>query len=483
MKITRTKIIATIGPACRDPEVLSEMISAGMDVARINCSHSTPEFIESVVADVREISAKMDVPVGILLDLSGPKLRTGKLKDGTPVKLVKGNRFTLTANKIEGDETIVSTSYATLAADVKPGDTILLDDGLIELRVVTTNGTDAECEVITGGVLKNHQGLNIPGVKLSIPALTEKDRADLKVGLKCEVDFVALSFVRDAQDIIDLKDAIGDHWPPVMVIAKLEKPEAVDHLEEILDVTDGVMIARGDLGVELPPERVPPVQKLITSRANAKGKPVITATQMLDSMANNPRPTRAEASDVANAVFEGTDAVMLSEESAMGSYPVETVTMMDRICFAAESSQDRSKLHEHPLRTSAHAIAHAACAMAVDMNARVIAAFTKSGSTARLISQFKPPAPIIALTQLTHVYRQLTLTWGTTPVMLTEVSDSESTLAMVEETLLRHNFVTPQDNIIISGGLPIAARGPANFVKLSTVSPKTPAAFWQLKGI
>ncbi|MDP3509414.1 MAG: pyruvate kinase [Candidatus Melainabacteria bacterium] len=483
MKHTRTKIIATIGPACRQPEVLAEMIKAGMDVARINCSHSTPEFIESVVADVREISTRLDMPVGILLDLSGPKIRTRKLTGDLPVKLEKGKQFTLTSRKLEGTVEIVSTNYEPLAREVKPQDTILLDDGLIELRVLETNETDAICEIIMGGVLKNHQGINIPGVRLSIPALTEKDKEDLKVGLKCEVDFVALSFVRDAQDIVDLREQIGDHWPPVMIIAKLEKPEAVDHLEEILAVTDGVMVARGDLGVELPPEMVPPAQKLIIRRANAHGKPCITATQMLDSMANNPRPTRAEASDVANAIFDGTDAVMLSEESAMGDYPVETVTMMDRIASAAEASQDRSILHEHELGSSAHAIAHAACAMAVDMKARVIATFTKSGSTARLISQFKPPCPIIALTQQTHVYRQLTLTWGTTPVMLTEVSDSESTMALVEETLLKRSYVAAGDTIVITGGLPIAARGPANFVKLSTVSPRTQASFWQLKGI
>ncbi len=471
MKHTRTKIIATIGPACRQPEVLAEMIKAGMDVARINCSHSTPEFIESVVADVREISTRLDMPVGILLELSGPKIRTRKLTGDLPVKLEKGKQFTLTSRKLEGTVEIVSTNYEPLAREVKPQDTILLDDGLIELRVLETNETDAICEIIMGGVLKNHQGINIPGVRLSIPALTEKDKEDLKVGLKCEVDFVALSFVRDAQDIVDLREQIGDHWPPVMIIAKLEKPEAVDHLEEILAVTDGVMVARGDLGVELPPEMVPPAQKLIIRRANAHGKPCITATQMLDSMANNPRPTRAEASDVANAIFDGTDAVMLSEESAMGDYPVETVTMMDRIASAAEASQDRSILHEHEL------------AMAVDMKARVIATFTKSGSTARLISQFKPPCPIIALTQQTHVYRQLTLTWGTTPVMLTEVSDSESTMALVEETLLKRSYVAAGDTIVITGGLPIAARGPANFVKLSTVSPRTQASFWQLKGI
>jgi pyruvate kinase len=370
-----------------------------------------------------------------------------------------------------------------LSQEVKTSDTILLDDGLIELKVLKTNETDTECEIVNGGLLKDHQGINIPGVRLSIPAMTEKDKADLAFGLKYDVDFVALSFVRDPQDILYLREFIGEHWPPVSIIAKLEKPEAIDHLEEIIDVSDGVMIARGDLGVELPPEKVPPVQKRITRRANAKGKYVITATQMLDSMINHPRPTRAEASDVANAIYDGTDAVMLSEESAMGEYPVESVRMMRRIAAEAEASVDFTKLHQHELPTSAHAIAHAACNMAVDMKARVIAAFTKTGSTARLISQFRPPNDIIALTQHVHVYRQLSLVWGTEPLMLTEVSDSESTLSMVEETLLKRGLVSPKDNIIITGGLPIAARGAANFVKLSTVSPKVPSSYWELKGI
>lgn len=481
--MTRTKIIATIGPACRDPQQLEKLIRAGMDVARINCSHADHDSIASIVVDVREISQRLDKAVGILLDLSGPKLRTGTMKGGKPVNLETGKKFTLTSRKVEGNSEIVSCNYALLPQDVKTGDTILLDDGIIELKVLKTTDTDVECEIINSGQLKDHQGINIPGVRLSIPALTEKDISDLAFGLKYDVDFVALSFVRDPQDIHHLRELIGEHWPPVFVIAKLEKPEAVDHLEEILDVTDGVMIARGDLGVELPPEKVPPVQKLITRRANAKGKPVITATQMLDSMINNPRPTRAEASDVANAIFDGTDAVMLSEETAMGAYPVEAVRMMRRIATAAEASVDFTHLHQHEMPTSAHAIAHAACNMAVDMKARVIAAFTKTGSTARLISQFRPPGPIIALTQHTHVYRQLSVVWGTTPLMLTEVSDSESTLALVEETLLKRGIVAPKDNIVITGGLPIAARGPANFVKLSTISPRVPASYWELKGI
>ena len=481
--MTRTKVIATIGPACRDPAMLEKLIRAGMDVARINCSHADHDSIASITVDIREISQRLDKSVGVLLDLSGPKLRTGLLKGGKAVDLVQGKKFTLTNRKIEGDAEVVGCNYGLLSQEVKTGDTILLDDGIIELKVLRTTESDVECEIMNGGTLKDHQGINLPGVRLSIPALTEKDKADLAFGLKYDVDFVALSFVRDPQDLLHLRDFIGEHWPPVLLVAKLEKPEALDHLEEILDVTDCVMIARGDMGVELPPEKVPPAQKLICRRANAKGKPVITATQMLDSMIVNPRPTRAEASDVANAIFDGTDAIMLSEETAMGAYPLESVRMMIRIATAAEASIDFSSLHQHEMPTSAHAIAHAACNMAVDMKARVIAAFTKTGSTARLISQFRPPNPIIALTQHVHVYRQLSLVWGTTPLMLTEVSDSESTLALVEETLLKRNLVAPKDSVVITGGLPIAARGPANFVKLSTISPRVPASYWELKGI
>jgi len=478
---TRTKIIATIGPSSQNPAVLEQLVKAGMDVARINCSHADFPFIEKTVANIREISKRLDQSVGILFDLSGPKLRTKKTATGQ-VELHTGRTFTLTSRDIEGSDEIVATSYPPLAKEVNAGDTILLDDGLIELKVLHTNDTDVECEIINGGILKNHQGINVPGVRLSIPALTEKDKADLVFGLKQEVDFVALSFVRDAKDIVELRELIGDHWPPVQIIAKLEKPEAIDQLHEILEVTDGVMIARGDLGVELPPEKVPPIQKLITRSCNAIGKPVITATQMLDSMVGNPRPTRAEASDVANAIYDGTDAVMLSEETATGAYPVEAVRMMDRIAYQAEASLDYSKLHDHVMPTSAHAIAHAACNMAVDMKAKVVAAFTKTGSTARLIAQFRPPNEIIALTQQEYVYRQLSLLWGTVPVMLTEVSDSESTLAMVEETLLKRNLVAPKDNIVITGGLPIAARGPANFVKLSTIAARKSSAY-ERKGI
>jgi pyruvate kinase len=479
----RTKIVATVGPATNERPMLEKLVKAGMDVARINCSHADHATVSRVIEDLRQISQDLDKPLGILLDLSGPKIRTATLAGDAPVMLYAGQKFTLTSRKVEGSATVVGTNYSRLALEVKAQDTILLDDGLIELHVLDTSETDVVCEVVNGGVLKNKKGINLPGVRLSIPALTEKDKADLFLGLQHDVDYVALSFVRDPDDVVHLKQLIGDHWPPVQVIAKLEKPEALEHLDEILDVADGVMIARGDLGVELPPERVPPVQKLITRKANAKGKPVITATQMLESMITNPRPTRAEASDVANAIFDGTDAVMLSGESASGAYPIEAVRMMDRIATVAEASIDYEQLRKHDLTTSAHAIAHAACDMAVDMKAKCVAAFTKSGSTARLISQFRPPTPVIALTQHIHVYRQLSLVWGVTPLMLTEVSDSESTIALVEETLLKKGLVAPGDNMVITGGLPIAARGPANFVKLSTVPQKPSTRYRQMKGI
>lgn len=479
----RTKIVATIGPASRDPEIMQELISAGVDVVRINCSHADHETVAAIIERVREIGSHINRSVGILLDLSGPKIRTGKMAGGHYPELEEGQQFTLTSRLLEGNAEIVSTNYARLPEEVHAGDTILLDDGLIELEVLSVQKEDVVCKVVTGGILKDKKGINLPGVRLSIPALTDKDKADLAFGLKHDVDFVALSFVRDPEDIRSLKELIGDHWPPPLVIAKLEKPQALEHLDAILDAADGVMIARGDLGVELPPEAVPPAQKTITRKAILKGKPVITATQMLESMIEHPRPTRAEASDVANAIFDGTDAVMLSGETASGAYPVDAVQMMDRIAISAEASLNLAKLKEHELPTSAHAIAHAACAMAVDMKARAIAAFSKSGSTARLISQFRPPNPIIALVQHLHVYRQLSLNWGVTPIMLTEVSDSESTLALVEDTLLDKGIVDHGDSIVITGGLPIAARGPANFVKLSVLPPKTTPKYWEVKGL
>ena len=480
MSPKRTKIVATIGPSCSSIEMIEELIKAGMDVARINCSHADHPFIETTVSRIRQVSAQMDRAVGILLDLSGPKLRTRGLT-GKRIDINVGDTLTLTSRDIEGTASIASTNYDMLAKDVKAGDKILLDDGLIELRVLKVDGPDVACEIVSGGKLRDRQGINIPGVHLSIPAVTEKDRSDLAFGIAQGVDFVALSFVRDSHDIEELRELIRKamnetscNQPSVPIIAKLEMPEAIEKLDEILEVTDAVMIARGDLGVEVPPEMVPPIQKRIIRKANAKGKPVITATQMLESMVNHPRPTRAEASDVANAIYDGTDAVMLSEETATGQFPLEAVRIMNRIACQAENSFESSKLHDHELPTPAHAIAHAACAMAKDINAKLIATFTKSGSTAQLIAQFRPQQPIIALTQHINVYREMSLLWGTTPLMMTEAGDSEATLAMVEDVLHKKGLVENDDDIVITGGLPIAARGQANFVKLSKIEIATP---------
>ena len=511
MPSKRTKIVATIGPSCASAELIEELITAGMDVARINCSHADHKFIETTVAHVRQASIQMDKAVGILLDLSGPKLRTRGLT-GKRFDLKVGDTLTLTSRDVPGGEFvsapsahaspppralrsaaddssppsaalqhcsswIASTNYDMLAKDVKAGDKILLDDGLIELGVLKVVDHDVECQIVSGGILRDRQGINIPGVHLSIPALTEKDRTDLAFGIAQGVDFVAISFVRDTSDIKELRalnrellDKNSCDAPIVPIIAKLEMPEAIEKLDEILEIADAVMIARGDLGVEVPPEMVPPVQKKIIRKANAKGKPVITATQMLESMVTHPRPTRAEASDVANAIYDGTDAVMLSEETATGQFPMEAVRIMNRIACQAENSTDFSKLHNHDLPTPAHAIAHAACAMALDIKAKLIAAFTKSGATAQMIAQFRPAQPIIALTQHINVDREMALLWGTTPLMMTEASDSESTLAMVEEALRKKGLVQPGDDIVITGGLPIAARGAANFVKLSKIA-------------
>jgi pyruvate kinase len=483
----RTKIIATVGPATRERHMLEALVEAGMDVARINCSHlDSPQDYQAyqlVIENLRDIAAWQKKPVGILLDLSGPKIRTAAMTDNKPAELVDGQEFMLTSRPVRCDSKGVSTNYDRLARDVKRGDRILLDDGLIELSVLSCDETDVLCRVVHGGLLKSHKGINLPGVRLSIPALTQKDAHDLEFGKRNRVDFVALSFVRDPEDVRHLHRLIGNHYPPVAVIAKLEKPEALEHLDEILELADGVMIARGDLGVELPCEQVPPVQKRIARKANAVARPVITATQMLESMIENPTPTRAEVSDVANAIFDGTDAVMLSAESASGKHPIESVKMMARIACAAENSINGAVLKTHDMPSSAHAIAHAACEMAVDMNARAIAAFTRTGSTARMIAQLRPPTPIVALTQHDHIYRQMALCWGVIPLMMTEVRDSEGTLALVEETLLKHGLAEPGETIIVTGGLPIAARGPANFVKLSVLPAINSGTGVELKGI
>ena len=390
----RAKIICTIGPACSNEAMVRDLLRCGMDVARVNFSHGTHQDHAQRIALLRRVAAEQGRTICILQDLQGPKIRTGKLEGGKPIVLEAGKQLTITPRDVVGTPQLIATTFQTLAQDVEPGARILFSDGRIELRVASIHGADVTCDIINGGKLAEHQGINIPGAALSVPALTEKDREDLAFGLKNDVDMIAVSFVRTAADIRLVKDLIQQQGKQIPVIAKLEKPQAIENLEEILEAASGVMVARGDLGVELPAERVPVIQKHIIQRAAEWRKPVIIATQMLESMIENPRPTRAEASDVANAVFDGTDAVMLSGETATGKYPREAVNMMARIILEAESSmaqQSTSRRRRGPGKstiseTICESIAHAA----EDLDMGAIAVFTQSGHTAKLVSKYRP---------------------------------------------------------------------------------------------
>lgn len=485
----RTKIVATIGPATESEERLEAIIRAGADVIRLNFSHGTHAGHAQVIQRVRWIAARLDAPIAILQDLQGPKIRTGALAGGNPVLLADGATFTLTTRPIMGTAAAVSTTYAGLPQDVRPGDRILLDDGLIELRVEAVQGQDVVTRVIHGGLLGEHKGINLPGIATQAPALTEKDREDLAFGLAQGVDYVALSFVRRAEDVLALRQAIAELRPSPQssspslgrgaegeggpgIIAKLEKPQALDNLEAILDACDGVMVARGDLGVELSPQQVPIAQKTIIEAANRQQRFVITATQMLESMITHPRPTRAEASDVANAIFDGTDAVMLSGETAVGAYPVEAVTMMAAIAEEAEAHLARwgsPMLYRGMTQDDALAIVRAVRELAEERGVRAICAFTRTGRTARLMSKERPQAPILAFTPFESVRRYLALAWGVVPCLLEHRATVEEMLAGVEDALKARGLVQPGDQVVVTGGLPVAVQTPTNFIKLHTV--------------
>ena len=489
MQRRRTKIVCTLGPATQSEERLEALIRAGMDVARINFSHGTQEQHAATIERLRGVAQRLDRPVAILQDLQGPKIRTGPLEGGGPVTLTDGQRFTITTRTISGTAEGVCTTYTALPHDVKPGNTILLSDGLIELRVLGVSGEDVTCEVIHSGQLAEHQGINLPGVAVSAPALTDKDRADLIFGVRQGVDYIALSFVRQPDDVREAKAVIAQMMhafeaspekrpeglhPSVYgqdmaipVIAKLEKPEAIERLDAILEVADGVMVARGDLGVEMPLERVPVVQKRIIAAANALGLPVITATQMLDSMIHNPRPTRAEASDVANAILDGTDAVMLSGETAVGAYPIEAVQVMARIALETEGHWPVTAAP--PARGPmplARAVSAAASTLAYQAHAPLIAVFTRTGASARLISKERPAANIVAYTPFETVYRKLALWWGVTPRRSELLGTTEELIAWVDANLRNEGLAGMGAEIVIMGGMPLAGRARTNFVKL-----------------
>ena len=452
---------------------MRDLLRLGMDIARLNFSHGTHEDHARNIHRLRRAAAREGRTVCILQDLQGPKIRTGKLENHEPVLLKTGATVTITPQEIPGNATRISTTFPSLARELAPGARILLSDGLIELQVRGTRGKDVLCEVLNGGMLGEHKGINLPGVALSIPALTEKDRKDLEFGLEHGVDAVALSFVRSAADVTAVKQIVAARGSDVPVIAKLEKPQAIDHLEEILEAADGVMVARGDLGVEMAPEKVPVIQKHVIRRAAAWRRPVITATQMLESMIENPRPTRAETSDVANAIFDGTDAVMLSAETASGQYPRESVSIMARIVVEAECNmgdfvQFRRRREHHGLsvaETICESIAHSA----EDLPMGAIAIFTETGNTARMISKYRPKAPIYAFTHLAPVVQRMNLYWGVHPVRCPQARSAEQMVTMAEQDLVKRGLLQPGDVLGVVAGTRQAS-GSTNLMRLHVVT-------------
>jgi pyruvate kinase len=467
----RAKIICTIGPSCNTESALGELMRLGMDVARLNFSHGTHEDHSHNIERLRKVAQQEGRSICILQDLQGPKIRTGTLKDGVPITIQAGSRVTITSRGVEGTAGLISTTFKDLPHEVQPGSRILLSDGLIELRVIGVRGDEVECEVINGGSLGQHQGINIPGAALSIPALTEKDRSDLNFGLDHGVDMVALSFVRSAADVEDVKKLVAGKGQTVPVIAKLEKPQALEQLEAIFEVADGVMVARGDLGVEMPPEKVPVIQKHVIRRAAEWRKPVIIATQMLESMIENPRPTRAEASDVANAVFDGTDAVMLSAETATGLYPREAVAMMSKIVVEAEMNMGDFLQRRRDIRklTIAETICESIAHAAQDLHMAAIAVFTESGGTARIISKFRPKTAIFAFGNTPEVCNRMNLFWGVSPILRSESLTTEEMVATAEQELCRRGLVRSGDVVGIVAGTQLST-GSTNFMRLQVVS-------------
>jgi pyruvate kinase len=469
----RAKIVCTLGPATDSPEIMAGLIEAGMDVARLNFSHGTFGEHAWRLGTLRRLARQQGKTVAVLQDLQGPKIRTGPLEGGGHIELRPDSTLTITTRQLAGKPGLVSTNFQPLPREVHAGDRILLSDGLLELRVERVAGRDIACRVVNGGPLGEHQGINLPGVPLRISALTQKDLDDLEFATRYTVDYVALSFVRSAQDVLKLKRLLARAGEEIPVVAKLEKPEAIAGLDEILRVADGVMVARGDLGVELPPEEVPLIQKRVIALANARNVPVITATQMLESMTAHPRPTRAETSDVANAVLDGTDAVMLSSETATGSFPREAVRMMDRIICATESS---ARYAEHARRRSRdrslsvpEAVCESVAHMADELSLKAIAVFTQSGSSARLVSKYRPCVPVFAFSPIRHILRRVALYWGVSPVHMPHVESTDRMVEGAARRLRELGAVKPGNLIAVVAGTPIARRGTTNLLKLHRI--------------
>jgi pyruvate kinase len=465
----RTKIVVTLGPASSSPDIIRGLITAGMDVARLNFSHGDPGEHARNIANLRSISADLDTPVTILQDLQGPKIRVGKLPRGQ-MMLTPGAMISIVPEAdLTNQDAAIPIDYPDAADEAHPGMHVLLTDGLLELEVVEIAGRELRCRVIEGGLLKSRQGVNFPNLTLPLPSLTDKDKRDVEFGLAHNVDWISLSFVRRAADVRTLKEFIAAKGGSKPVIAKIEKPQAIEQLEEILQEVDGVMVARGDLGVEVSPEKVPMLQKYIIERCNRKGLPVITATQMLESMIHDPRPTRAEASDVANAIIDGTDAVMLSGESAIGAFPVRAVEMMARIAAEVESSIE-SKTYPATDPTDSHALSEAATSIARIVDLHAIAVLTTSGYTARLLAAERSKTSLFALTTDAGVYHSLNLLWGIKPLLVAGIPETfEALVKQTEATLLQRQLVKPGNRILVIGGVPAGRTRGSNFIKIHAV--------------
>jgi pyruvate kinase len=469
----KTKIVCTIGPASESLENLKRLMDAGMNVARLNFSHGDFEEHGARVRNIRQASEETGKTVAILLDTKGPEIRTGKLKE-EPIELIQDKHIILTTEEILGDAERISVTYKDLPRDVHVGSTILVDDGLIGLLVVDIRGTEIECRIVNGGQLKSKKGVNVPGVKIKLPGITEKDTNDIIFGIQQDVDFIAASFVRKASDVMEIRELLERYGAPhIQIISKIENQEGVENLDEILEVSDGLMVARGDLGVEIPAEEVPIVQKQMIKKCNMVGKPVITATMMLDSMQRNPRPTRAEASDVANAVFDGTDAVMLSGETAAGKYPVESVLTMARIAIRAEDALEYREIFIRTAQaqqtTVTEAISQAVANSALELGAKAILTATESGYTARMVSKYRPKSPIVAVTPNDQVIRRLCLVWGVMPVKGEACKTTDQLFDLAVDSSIKSGLVSLGDIVIITAGVPVGRSGTTNLIKVHHV--------------
>mgnify|MGYP006190938825 FL=1 len=466
----RTKIVATIGPASQNKETLRQMIKAGATTFRLNFSHGDHDYHRHSINLIRQLAFELNQPIGILQDLQGPKIRLGKFACGS-ITLKPGEPFILTSRDVECNQEISSISYPSLAQEVPEGSRILLDDGKVEMRVESVDRLkgDLSCRVVVGGVLSSNKGVNFPNVYLSVKALTDKDKKDLMFGLLWDVDWIALSFVRNPQDILEIKELIASAGKSIPVIAKIEKHEAIEEMEEILSLCDGVMVARGDLGVELPAEDVPILQKRLINTANQLGIPIITATQMLDSMASNPRPTRAEVSDVANAILDGTDAVMLSNETAVGHYPIEAVATMARIAERIEREQINSAARSNNKQSIPNAISSAVSQIAEQLGAAAIITLTKTGSTARNVSRFRPKTPILAVTPHREVAQQLQLVWGVKPMLLLDLPSTSQTFQVAMNLAQENNLLADGDLVVMTAGTLQGVAGSTDLIKVEVV--------------